>query len=414
MRRALFAFVAAIALAVATPGPSAPDAGAYRLASYFWPDQRIPVPYCVNPMGIPRGDDGLPIMTPQEFVNEVIAAFDKWRAIGLSRIWAVYVGLCPDFPAGDNDDGVNAVGWGALAGPQVGLTRVRSLVSSREAIEADLILDNYTVRRIFAGRMDEYRRKVLPAILAHEAGHFLGLDHSPDPRALMYDTLPDGELIREPQADDIAGISALYYGRERAYAPRIADVVCDPTANRATVTFAWNRPPDREGNVGYWIDLTLDPFFRAFLNWGVGPQTDRLTWPGLIGGLPHYWRIYNVNPVANGYTPAPGFVTPRCYVGLPVPAGPSGLEASFLCRPDGSVTAVFRWNESLGATGYYVDLTLDPAFRAFLATPVGPGPGVLKWPGLIPGALHYWRVWAYNPWGGQHAYGLPFVTPVCR
>lgn len=414
MTRALAAFVALLSALTLAPGLSQRDVGAYRLATYFWPDHRIPVPYCVNPTGIPAGDDGVPIMTGQEFIQEVIAAFDKWRSVGLSRIWAVYVGPCPDSLAGDNDDGVNTVGWGALAGPQVGLTRVRSFVATREAIEADLILDNYSVRRVFAGEMDQYRRKVLPAILAHEAGHFLGLDHSPDPRALMYDTLPDGELIQEPQADDVAGISALYYGRERAFAPRIEDVVCDPNANRATVTFAWNRPPDREGNIGYWIDLTLDPLFRGFLNWGVGPQTDRLTWPGLIGGLPHYWRIYNVNPIANGYTPAPGFVTPRCYLGLPVPAAPSGLEASFLCRPDGSVTAIFRWNQSLGATGYYVDLTLDPAFRAFLAAPVGPGPGVYKWQGLLPGLPHYWRVWAYNPWGGQHAYGLPFVTPVCR
>lgn len=413
MMRALLATFAALALELAAAGPADP-ASAYRLASYHWPDDRIPVPYCVNPTGMPAGDDGLPLMTADEFTQEVIAAFDKWRAVPLSRIWAVYVGPCPLHPAGDNDDGVNAIGWGALVGPEVGLTRVRSLVANGEAIEADLVLDNFTVRRRFAGRMDQYRRSVLPAILAHEAGHFLGLDHTDERRALMYDTLPDDDLVLEPKADDIAGITALYFGRERAYAPRIAAVACDPAANRATVTFAWNRPPNAEGNTGYYVDLSLDPLFGSFLNAGLGPGEERLTWTGLLGGLPHSWRIFNLNPVANGYTPAPGFVTPRCWAGLPVPAGPAGLQVGFLCRPDHTVTAVFRWNRSLGATGYYVDLTLDPAFRAFLAAPVAdPGAGLYVWPGLVPNALHYWRVWAYNPWGGAHGYGLPFVTPSC-
>ena len=60
--------------------------------------------------------------------------------------------------------------------------------------------------------------------VTHEAGHSLGLDHSPDPNATMYASAPMGETSkRRLGSDDISGICAIY--------PRGAPTVtsCDGT-----------------------------------------------------------------------------------------------------------------------------------------------------------------------------------------
>ncbi len=47
--------------------------------------------------------------------------------------------------------------------------------------------------------------------VTHEAGHSLGLDHSPDPAATMYATGPTGEVTKRILApDDIQGICSIY------------------------------------------------------------------------------------------------------------------------------------------------------------------------------------------------------------
>jgi hypothetical protein len=51
----------------------------------------------------------------------------------------------------------------------------------------------------------------LPSIITHEAGHFLGLDHSRDPLATMFRRYEaGGRSLRELAADDIAGICTIY------------------------------------------------------------------------------------------------------------------------------------------------------------------------------------------------------------
>ena len=47
--------------------------------------------------------------------------------------------------------------------------------------------------------------------VTHEAGHSLGLDHTPDPRATMYASAPQGETSKRVLGtDDIQGICAIY------------------------------------------------------------------------------------------------------------------------------------------------------------------------------------------------------------
>jgi MYXO-CTERM domain-containing protein len=47
--------------------------------------------------------------------------------------------------------------------------------------------------------------------VTHEAGHSLGLDHSPDPNATMYDSAPSGQTSKRILGtDDITGICTIY------------------------------------------------------------------------------------------------------------------------------------------------------------------------------------------------------------
>jgi hypothetical protein len=103
-------------------------------------------------------------------------------------------------PRGPNNNAVifQEQEWSHEAG-QLGLTTVSFNTSTGEILNADIevnLLD-------FGVSYDEARY-----ILTHEAGHFLGLDHSSDPSAVMYFQYREAEPILSP--DDVAGICAAY------------------------------------------------------------------------------------------------------------------------------------------------------------------------------------------------------------
>jgi len=97
------------------------------------------------------------------------------------------------------------------AGNAIGLTTTRFDTKTGDLWDADIELNAYSARlRIGApnGSADD-----LQSVLTHEAGHFLGLSHSSDPNATMraiYDPRTDGTSFRTLEADDVAGICAVY------------------------------------------------------------------------------------------------------------------------------------------------------------------------------------------------------------
>jgi hypothetical protein len=79
----------------------------------------------------------------------------------------------------------------------------------------------------------------LDVALAHELGHVLGLDHTPDPSALMY---PDTHLAA-PAASDRAGLASLYGGGEDG--PGDVVILAAVGEGRAAPTLRRIAPPGR-------------------------------------------------------------------------------------------------------------------------------------------------------------------------
>lgn len=99
--------------------------------------------------------------------------------------------------------------WEAMdAGHALALTTLWFNPQTGVIFDADVEI-NGTTDRITIGQVQD--GVDLPSILTHEIGHFLGLSHSGDPRAVMRPFYEPGrDNLRVLHADDIAGICSIF------------------------------------------------------------------------------------------------------------------------------------------------------------------------------------------------------------
>jgi Matrixin len=98
----------------------------------------------------------------------------------------------------------------------IGLTTTRFDTKTGDLWDADIELNGVGARLTIG---DPIQGDDLLSVLTHEAGHFLGMSHSPDPTATMkaiYDPRADGANFRSLADDDIAGICSIYPPNRKA------------------------------------------------------------------------------------------------------------------------------------------------------------------------------------------------------
>ncbi|MGQ0504713.1 MAG: matrixin family metalloprotease [Myxococcaceae bacterium] len=149
-------------------------------------------------------------------VPAVQAAFAHWTASRVAcTTWNVIYGGQFNTPGGLNalnaTDRKNYVIWlgGAdwkLDANTLGLTTITFFTQSGEIFDADMQLNNNREWKVGGAgtRID------VESLLTHEAGHYLGLDHTPNMSTIMYAVYFIGEFKSALQPADISDVCTMY------------------------------------------------------------------------------------------------------------------------------------------------------------------------------------------------------------
>ncbi|MCB9645313.1 MAG: matrixin family metalloprotease [Deltaproteobacteria bacterium] len=200
-------FLLASALALGL-GASAP-AQAFQAQGYVW-DTTAPVTYQLQPEG---SDD----VTDGSDLTAIRNAFNTWEEVACSALRFTEATWAP--PRTVANDGGHRIMWVEEQAEWPGQAGTLALTytfytstGDRKIVDADMVVNgvNWTWTTVDAQIGQGTPAKVdIETVVFHEAGHFLGLDHSSDESAAMY---PSNNKLKQrgPATDDVRGVCSLY------------------------------------------------------------------------------------------------------------------------------------------------------------------------------------------------------------
>ena len=160
------------------------------------------------------------------------------------------------------------------------------------------VYDGPYQRGQWAGVVD-FRR-----VAVHELGHALGLNHEDDVPAIMATSISRGNTIVTPQADDIAGVRALY-GTGTSLAPT-TPVLTSPSNHARNVsltpTLSWRRATNADSYDVYFGTSSNPSFIRNTTGTSYRPSR-------LAPNTTYYWSIRAKNSDGTARSPTSRFTT---------------------------------------------------------------------------------------------------------
>ena len=141
-------------------------------------------------------------------------------------------------------------------------------------------------------------------VAVHELGHALGLGHEDDVPAIMATSATLGDTIVAPQADDIAGVAALY-GTDTSSAPRTPVLISPSNHARdvsLTPTLSWRRATNADSYDVYFGTSSNPSFVRNTTGTSYSPSR-------LAPNTTYYWSIRAKNSDGTARSPTSRFTT---------------------------------------------------------------------------------------------------------
>lgn len=193
-----------LAAAAAPPEPGGGRLGAaFVLLPYKWTSSTSStIPYRVNVAGQPAN------LNSESFVKAVTAAFASWASPTGNAVALSYQGTTTT--AATANDGQNVIFWAPIDTPGV-LGQALCWYNPRTGAtqDCDVVFDPLDYPWSAADQPG-LNTIDFQSVALHEFGHFLGLNHSADPAAVMFPSIALGTVKRVPAGDDLSGLTSLY------------------------------------------------------------------------------------------------------------------------------------------------------------------------------------------------------------